>query len=169
MKPTIMHIHFIYRIAIMVDHSLQETTPLDVARTCAALYSRVFSRLVTRHYNHHLAETGLRITQFSILNAIKLSPPNSINELAELLGMERTSLQRTVEKLIAKGLLESRPTGQKRSLGLSLTQEGEDIYQQALARWEDAHDEFTEMVGGDDWSETVDKLRRYSVKLQSTL
>ena len=83
--------------------------------------------------------------------------------------MERTSLQRTVEKLIAKGLLESRPTGQKRSLGLSLTQEGEDIYQQALARWEDAHNEFTEMVGADDWSETVGKLRRYSVKLQSTL
>ena len=52
----------------------QQTTPIDVARTCAALYSRVFSRLVTRHYNHHLSDTDLRITQFSILNAIKLSP-----------------------------------------------------------------------------------------------
>ncbi|MCG8523741.1 MAG: MarR family winged helix-turn-helix transcriptional regulator [Pseudomonadales bacterium] len=147
----------------------QETTPLDVARTCAALYSRVFSRLVTRHYNHHLSDTGLRITQFSILNAIKLSPPNSINELAELLGMERTSLQRTVEKLIAKGLLQSQPTGHKRSLGLVLTAEGEKIYQQALVRWEEAHGEFTDMVGADDWSVTVGKLRHYSGKLQSSL
>jgi DNA-binding MarR family transcriptional regulator len=165
-----MHIHFNTGKPIVSGHSLdQETTPLYVARTCAALYSRVFSRLVTRHYNHHLSDTGLRITQFSILNAIKLSPPNSINELAELLGMERTSLQRTVEKLITKGFLQSQPTGHKRSLGLSLTPEGEDIYLQALARWEEAHDEFTNMVGADDWSETVGKLRRYSSKLQSTL
>ena len=153
----------------MAEHSTQDIMPLDVSQTCAALYSRVFSRLVTRHYNQHLSETGLRVTQFSILNAIKLSPPNSINELAELLGMERTSLQRTVEKLISKRLLESRPTGRKRSLSLSLTPEGEDIYQQALKKWEEAHDEFTDMVGNHDWSETIGKLRRYSVKLQSTL
>lgn len=146
-----------------------QSTPLDVAKTCAALYSRVFSRLVTRHYNNRLSETGLRVTQFSILNAIKLSPPNSINELAELLGMERTSLQRTVEKLIAKGLLQSQPTGHKRSLGLSLTVKGEEVYQQALARWEEAHEEFTNLVGGADWAETAGKLKRYSGKLQSTL
>jgi len=144
-------------------------TPLDVAKTCAALYSRVFSRLVTRHYNNSLSKTGLRITQFSILTAIKLSPPNSINELAELLGMERTSLQRTVEKLIAKGLLQSQPTGHKRSLGLSLTAKGEEIYEQALPKWEVAHEEFTNLVGADDWAETAEKLRRYSGKLQSTL
>lgn len=154
----------------MAEHSsTTQTTPLEVGKTCAALYSRVFSRLVTRHYNNYLSDTGLRITQFSILNAIKLSPPNSINELAELLGMERTSLQRTVEKLIAKDLLQSQPSGHKRSLGLSLTPKGEDIYQQALARWEEAHGEFTDLVGGDDWAEVVEKLRRYSGKLQATL
>jgi len=145
------------------------TAPLDVAKTCAALYSRVFSRLVTRHYNNKLSTTGLRITQFSILNAIKLWPPDSINALAELLGMERTSLQRTVEKLITKGLLQSEPTGNKRSLGLSLTAQGEDTYQQALSKWEEAHEEFTNLVGEEDWAETVGKLRRYSVKLQATL
>lgn len=144
-------------------------SPLDIGKTCAALYSRVFSRLVTRHYNNKLAETGLRITQFSILNAIKLYPPNSINELAELLGMERTSLQRTVEKLISKGLLQTKPTGNKRSLGLSLTAEGEEIYSEALIKWEEAHKEITELVGEEDWAETTRKLRRYSQKLQQTL
>lgn len=147
------------------DHA----TPLDVGMTCAALYSRVFSRLVTRHYNNSLAGTGLRVTQFSVLNAIKLSPPNSINELAELLGMERTSLQRTVEKLIAKGLLQSQPSGHKRSLGLSLTQQGEEIYRQALIQWEGAHDEFTHLVGAENWEEARRKLQRFSAKLQSTL
>jgi DNA-binding MarR family transcriptional regulator len=166
-----MHIHFMKQEPAMSEHlsDSHNTTPLDVAQTCAALYSRVFSRLVTRHYNNSLSETGLRITQFSILNAIKLSPPNSINELADLLGMERTSLQRTVEKLIAKGLLQSQPTGHKRSLGLSLTTKGEEIFQQALLKWEEAHEEFTSLVGEDDWAEMAQKLWRYSGKLKSTL
>ncbi|MCG8522974.1 MAG: MarR family winged helix-turn-helix transcriptional regulator [Pseudomonadales bacterium] len=146
-----------------------QTTPLDVGKTCAALYSRVFSRLVTRHYNRALADTGLRVTQFSVLNAIKLAPPNSINELAELLGMERTSLQRTVDKLISKGLLQSQPSGHKRSLGLSLTRQGEEVYGQALIRWEEAHQEFTDLVGEENWSAARSKLQRFSAKLQSTL
>lgn len=147
----------------------QAPSPMDVAKTCAALYSRVFSRLVTRHYNNKLSETGLRITQFSIMNAIKLSPPNSINELAELLGMERTSMQRTVEKLISKGLLLSQSTGQKRSLGLSLTAKGEEVYEQALEKWNEAHEEFTNLVGDAAWEDTARQLRQFSSNLQSTL
>lgn len=147
------------------DHA----TPLDIGKTCAALYSRVFSRLVTRHYNNALSDTGLRVTQFSVLNAIKLSSPSSINELAELLGMERTSLQRTVDKMIAKGLLQSQPSGHKRSLGLSLTQQGEEVYGQALIKWEEAHQEFTDLVGEESWADTRSKLQRFSAKLQSTL
>lgn len=149
--------------------SVEHASPLDVGKTCAALYSRVFSRLVTRHYNNSLAGTGLRVTQFSVLNAIKLSPPSSINELAELLGMERTSLQRTVDKLIDKGLLRSQPSGHKRSLGLSLTQQGEDVYGQALIKWEEAHEAFTQLVGEENWAEARRKLQRFSAKLQSTL
>ena len=58
---------------------------MGVAQTCAALHSRVFSRLITRHYNNKLASTGLRITQFSVMNAIKVFPPESIHQLAELI------------------------------------------------------------------------------------
>lgn len=151
------------------DPASSVTTPLDVARSCAALYSRVFSRLVTRHYNNSLTGTGLRVTQFSILNAIKLSPPNSIHELADLLGMERTSLQRTVEKLISMDLLASRSTGQNRSLGLSLTPKGEEVYEQALEKWTQAHREFTDLVGEDAWAMTTQQLRQFSSQLQSSL
>ncbi len=95
----------------MSQDNTDTLAPLEVGRHCAALHSRVLSRLVTRLYNNKLADTGLRITQFSILNAIKAQPPESIFQLSEWLGMERTSLQRTVDKLIEKGLVESEPTG----------------------------------------------------------
>lgn len=144
-------------------------SPMDVAQTCAALHSRVFSRLITRHYNNKLSSTGLRITQFSVMNAIKVFPPESIHQLAEILGMERTSLQRTVEKLIDKGLLESEPTGNRRSLGLSLTPEGERIYAQALECWEVAHREFTSMVGEENWAVTSKQLQGFSKKVKGIL
>ncbi|MGB2246130.1 MAG: MarR family winged helix-turn-helix transcriptional regulator [Alcanivorax sediminis] len=143
--------------------------PEQVGLHCAALHSRVLSRLVTRLYNQQLAESGLRITQFSVLNAIKARPPESIFQLAELLGMERTSLQRTVDKLIEKGLVESEPTGNKRALGLSLTPQGEACYQQALVGWQAAQDQFESLVGKQSWQQIASELRRFSHKVKQEL
>jgi DNA-binding MarR family transcriptional regulator len=140
-----------------------------VGRHCAALHSRVLSRLVTRLYNNKLAATGLRITQFSILNAIKAQPPESIFQLSEWLGMERTSLQRTVDKLIEKGLVESEPTGNKRSLGLSLTTEGEALYQRALIHWQEAQDVFESLVGKEEWDNMASQLHRFSSRVKQEL
>lgn len=144
-------------------------SPEAVGLQCAALHSRVLSRLVTRLYNQQLSDSGLRITQFSVLNAIKARPPESIFQLAELLGMERTSLQRTVDKLIEKGLVESAPTGNKRSLGLSLTQEGETCYQQALIGWQAAQAQFEALVGRDSWQNMASELRRFSHQVKQEL
>ncbi len=144
-------------------------SPESVGLQCAALHSRVLSRLVTRLYNQQLSDSGLRITQFSVLNAIKARPPESIFQLAELLGMERTSLQRTVDKLIDKGLVESEPTGNKRSLGLSLTPAGETCYQQALAGWQAAQEQFEALVGKKNWEQMSSELRRFSHKVKQEL
>ncbi|MZR64206.1 MarR family winged helix-turn-helix transcriptional regulator [Alcanivorax sp. DP30] len=144
-------------------------SPESVGLQCAALHSRVLSRLVTRLYNQQLSDSGLRITQFSVLNAIKARPPESIFQLAELLGMERTSLQRTVDKLIEKGLVESEPTGNKRSLGLSLTAEGESRYQLALVGWQAAQHQFESLVGKQSWQQIASELRRFSHEVKQKL
>lgn len=143
--------------------------PEQVGLHCAALHSRVLSRLVTRLYNQKLADSGLRITQFSVLNAIKARPPESIFQLSELLGMERTSLQRTVDKLIEKGLIEAEPTGNKRALGLSLTAQGEASYQLALQGWLAAQQHFEALVGSDSWEQISRELRRLSHKVKQEL
>lgn len=153
----------------MTSTATTPPAPMDIARQCAALHSRVFSRLITRHYNSKLADLGLRITQFTVLNAIKVSPPESIHQLAETLGMERTSLQRTVEMLINKGLVQSEPSGHKRSLGLTLTPSGEELYLQAVQRWQQAHDEFTSLVGQDNWDTVASQLHRLSKQVKTTL
>ncbi|MCG8393454.1 MAG: MarR family winged helix-turn-helix transcriptional regulator [Pseudomonadales bacterium] len=147
----------------------QTPDPVQVGLHCAAWHSRVFARLVTRFYNSQMAGSGLRITQFSVLNAIKAQPPESIHQLAELLGMERTSLQRTVDKLIEKGLVQSEPTGNRRALGLSLTKEGEATYRQALSQWQEAQAIFESLVGSQDWETTARRLRTFSRQVKQEL
>ncbi len=143
--------------------------PEQVGLQCAALHSRVFSRLVTRLFNSSLTDSGLRITQFSVLNAIKARPPESIFQLAELLGLERSSLQRTVDKLIDNGLVQAAPTGNKRALGLSLTADGEARYQQALQGWQHAQQQFESLVGAANWADIARELRGFSRQVKQTL
>ena len=144
-------------------------SPETVGLQCPALHSRVLSRLVTRLYNQHLNDSGLRVTQFSVLNAIKARPPESIFQLAELLGMERTSLQRTVDKLIEKGLVASEPTGNKRALGLSLTPAGETCYQQALAGWQALQQQLESLVAKKSWQQMSSELRRFRHQVKQEL
>ena len=83
--------------------------------------------------------------------------------------MERTSLQRTVDKLIEKGLVESEPTGNKRSLGLSLTADGEALYQRALIRWQEAQNAFESLVGKTEWDNMASQLHRFSTRVKQEL
>ncbi|MED5389795.1 MAG: MarR family winged helix-turn-helix transcriptional regulator [Pseudomonadota bacterium] len=145
------------------------SSPEQVGLHCAALHSRVFARLVTRLFNQRMAGSGLRITQFSVLNAIKARPPESIHQLAELLGMERTSLQRTVDKLIEQGLVVSEPSGHRRSLGLGLTKAGEVRYREALPGWLDAQQTFESLIGSEDWNRIARQLRHVSHDVRQEL
>ncbi|MFL1465785.1 MarR family winged helix-turn-helix transcriptional regulator [Marinobacter sp. HN1S83] len=151
------------------EQAIDTPDPMAIAQQCAALHSRVFSRLVTRHYNAFLRPTGLMVTQFTIMNAITLFTPDSIHHLAETLGMERTSLQRTVDKMIDKGLLQTRSSGHNRSLELSLTQEGKRVYKEASVKWNEAHQAFVDMAGTEEWSSVVEKLQGFSASLKSNL
>jgi len=149
--------------------TVEKPNPMSIAQQCAALHSRVFSRLVTRHYNAFLQPTGLKVTQFTIMNAIKLFTPDSIHHLAETLGMERTSMQRTVDKMIQKGLLKTKASGHNRSLQLSLTEEGERVYQEAAIRWNEAHREFIDMAGSEEWSDVAEMLQGFSSSLKTKM
>lgn len=149
--------------------ALEKPNTMVIAQQCAALHLRVFSQLVTRHYNAYLRPTGLMVTQFTIMNGIMMFTPDSIHHLAEALGMERTSLQRTVDKMIHKGLLRRKASGHNRSLELSLTEEGERIYREASIRWNEAHQEFVAMVGSDQWSNVAEMLQGFSSSLKSRM
>ena len=70
------------------------TTTTAVAESCACLRVRKAARNVTRRYDAALRPAGLRITQFTVMTALAEYGEVSITDLAESLGMERTTLTR---------------------------------------------------------------------------
>src|SRR5947209_17853830 len=72
---------------------------------CNCLALRQAARHVSQFYDQHLAPTGLRTTQFSILAKLKRLGPMTINALARELVMDRTTLGRTMLPLERDGLI----------------------------------------------------------------
>src|SRR3954469_22001854 len=73
---------------------------------CNCLAVRQAARHVTQFYDQLFAPVGLRATQFAILSRLRHQGPMSINALAGLLVMDRTTLGRNILPLQRDGLIE---------------------------------------------------------------
>jgi len=115
---------------------------LDLAatRTCHCLTARRNARTVTRLYEEKLRPHGLRATQFSILAALALKGATPISELAEVLGLERTTLTRSAALLEHKGWVGAAPSEDAREHPLRLTATGRRKLESALPAWREAQD-----------------------------
>lgn len=69
---------------------------LLACRDCLCLASRRASRTITRAFDRRLRPYGIRATQFSILVMLMERGSTTIGELAEALGIERTTLTRNL-------------------------------------------------------------------------
>jgi len=96
------------------------------------------ARVVGNYYDVHLKSAGLKGTQFTLLNAIFLNPSITITQLADLLLLNRTTLNRNLKPLERQGLILTSPGKDQRTRVLRLTQEGRSILQRALPLWLEA-------------------------------
>lgn len=100
---------------------------------CYCLQTRRTARRLTRVYDAALRDTGLKITQCTILFAIARGNETSEGALAERLGLERTTLVRNLQGLVAKGLLER--VMKARCVEHSLTDSGRRALDEVLPIW----------------------------------
>src|SRR5258708_23831169 len=75
---------------------------------CNCFAVRKAARRVTQAYDTALAPSGIRATQFMLLMALNRSEGVSVNELAELMGMDRTTMGKNLRPLERDGLVEGR-------------------------------------------------------------
>jgi DNA-binding MarR family transcriptional regulator len=114
---------------------------------CACANLRRADRAVSQFYDAALRPSGLRITQFTLLQALKLAPGISQKQLGELLQIDSTTLTRTLAPLGKKGWLRSAAGTDRRELRLSLTPPGKRKYERALPRWQRAQEGLRKALG----------------------
>ena len=74
---------------------------------CSCYAVRKLARRITRYYDHRLAAEGLRTSQFSLLSFLPGPQGLPMRELAERMGMDRSTLNRNVRPLIAAGWVQA--------------------------------------------------------------
>jgi DNA-binding MarR family transcriptional regulator len=121
----------------------QRLSPLD----CTCFRLRGAARRVTQIYGRHLAPTGLKISQFSLLGFICAEGPVPIGRLSELLATDRTTLTRNLRPLLAGGFVERAPSGDRRRPELVAAASGRALFKRALPLWAAAEQEVRDALG----------------------
>jgi DNA-binding MarR family transcriptional regulator len=127
---------------------MSASAPLRLSPTeCTCFRIRSAARRVTAIYSHHMAPTGLKISQFSLLGLIAAEGPVSIGRLSERLATDRTTLSRNLKPLLAEGLVERSNSGDKRRHELVATSAGRALFKRALPLWAAAEQEVRTAMG----------------------
>jgi DNA-binding MarR family transcriptional regulator len=114
---------------------------------CTCFRIRSAARRVTQIYSQHLAPTGLKISQFSLLGFVCAEGPVSIGRLSELLATDRTTLTRNLKPLLDDGVIERAASGDKRRHELAATAAGRALFKRALPLWSAAEQEVRAAMG----------------------
>ena len=114
---------------------------------CTCFRIRSAARRVTQIYSRHLAPTGLKISQFSLLGFVAAEGPISIGRLSDLLATDRTTLTRNLRPLLQGGLVERATSGDRRRHELVATPDGRALFKRALPLWVAAEQEVRAAMG----------------------
>jgi DNA-binding MarR family transcriptional regulator len=119
---------------------------------CSCSTLRQLTRKMTNIYDHHLAADELTISQYSLLARIGKYGPIGVIPLASNMGLDRSTMSRTLKPLIALGWIQTvdlplEMLTDKRSFGVSLTSAGQQKWQASMPNWRTAQDEINAILG----------------------
>ena len=112
---------------------------------CATL--RQAARVISQKYDAALRGTRLTITQFTLLTALAQMARPRVNDLAEALAMDQTTLSRTLQVMEREGLIRAVAGEDKRESRWILTARGRERRRRAYPRWEAAQKELENTLG----------------------
>jgi DNA-binding MarR family transcriptional regulator len=115
---------------------------------CNCMALRRASRRISHFYDSKLAPTGLRTTQFAILALLDEQGGASVNNLAELLDLDRTTMGKNLRPLERRKYVKIAPSPTDgRSRTITLTNAGGAVLKAARRLWRRAQADFEEANG----------------------
>ena len=122
----------------------------DLARpvACTGARLRRLTRRVTAFYEYHMRESGLKLSQYSLLAQLS-DAPQSLSALADRMEIDRTTLTRSLQPLLDQHLVgESAGTDARQRLFV-LTAGGLRLRTAARRQWRQAQVALEEQLGRD--------------------
>lgn len=133
---------------------------MDDFSLCMVSNTRMAARAITRRYDAYARPFGITATQFSLLGTLVSAGAQSVSELAERRGFERTTLTRNLDRLQKLGLIESRPAEHGNGRVCALTEKGHALKDELLPVWRKAQAEIRAELGEGGFDNAVATLRR---------
>jgi DNA-binding MarR family transcriptional regulator len=152
-------------IQIMKQPALNPRNEI-VSLPCACANLRRAARLVTQRYDQELQPAGIKATQFTLLQALTTVGSISQGNLGELLGLDSTTLTRTLALLRRNGWIQTKPGEDRREVRLTLTAEGKRKYLSALRYWQSAQRQLQTALGEAGWKQMMDSTMFTAARAQ---
>jgi len=108
----------------------------QMSQECVARRLRQVNRTVTRLYDEALRPHGLTVNQLNILAVIISEKQIRPGQLGQALGMEKSTVSRTVDRMVGKGWLKVAPGQDSRTQLLTVTAKGHQLLISVTPVWD---------------------------------
>jgi DNA-binding MarR family transcriptional regulator len=138
-----------------IDAMLEQGISTDTC-TCGEL--RKAARAVTLLYDDAIKSSGLLSTQFGVLQVIYDIDSVRISDLADKLGMDRTTLTRNLSILERDGFIKISQGKDHRTRIVVATQKGRNAVAKATPLWDEVQRKVRQKMGESSWHELMQNL-----------
>ena len=135
---------------------------------CVGFNTRRATRLITQYYDKALAPSGLRSTQYSLLNALSMLGEASMQDMSIIMAMDRTTLTRNLSPLVKMGLVKVSVGSDRRSRPITVTLKGKSALEKALPYWQEAQSHIVDTVGSEQWDAMMRRLHQISLIVEES-
>lgn len=114
---------------------------------CHCIHLRRANKAVTDYYDRMLRPCGMTVNQFAALRALARETDASVSDLAAAMGLDRSTLVRTLRPLLEIGVIEDASAAGARNRRLNLTAAGRKALRRGNPLWEKAQRGVEEKLG----------------------
>lgn len=125
---------------------------------CYCLMLRRAASSVTDMYDKALAEYGITLNQFSIIINLNNMSMSTTTELAQQIGLERSTLVRNLKAIMAMGYIENVSGENERNNHLRVTSSGRHLLKLTIPVWQSVQDKISESLGSENAALLMDML-----------
>jgi DNA-binding MarR family transcriptional regulator len=130
-----------------------------IVATCPGYNLGKAYKKVTREFEQEFRSSNLTLAQFALLVNIGRREPATGSEIAHRMGSDLSTISRTIELVVDRGLV-SQERGQDRRVRVyRLTEQGHQALAEAIPKWRRARQRSLSHVDRQVWQQTLRQLR----------